>query len=299
MTPSPAVCREKFLFAVFLVCVPALCFAQADRDSPLRARQVMEALAAAYPGRVEKAEFWDGDWTVVMQGVRYYYCGARLLPEELRGRAADYSPQPFYNYAAQLPDWKTPTDEEAERFRTLTDNRSRNPPRRSPHFFDALWQARTYAEAQKRIKSIVFLGFSVNAHETIHGELASVEKQIREDAKNDTGVRAWVNGIRAVGSWNWRAVADIPSRSYHAYGVAIDIRPQSVRGKQVYWLWTAGHKREWWNTPYSARLHPPDKVIKAFESRGFIWGGKWLFFDTMHFEYRPEIFILNESNSLH
>jgi hypothetical protein len=26
---------------------------------------------------------------------------------------------------------------------------------------------------------------------------------------------------------------------------------------------------------------------------GFIWGGKWLFFDTMHFEYRPEILILS------
>jgi hypothetical protein len=23
-----------------------------------------------------------------------------------------------------------------------------------------------------------------------------------------------------------------------------------------------------------------------------VWGGKWLFFDTMHFEYRPEIFNL-------
>jgi len=26
---------------------------------------------------------------------------------------------------------------------------------------------------------------------------------------------------------------------------------------------------------------------------GFIWGGKWPNYDTMHFEYRPEIFILS------
>jgi hypothetical protein len=45
--------------------------------------------------------------------------------------------------------------------------------------------------------------------------------------------------------------------------------------------------------PYSKRLHPPEAVIKAFETFGFVWGGKWLFYDTMHFEYRPEILILN------
>jgi hypothetical protein len=36
----------------------------------------------------------------------------------------------------------------------------------------------------------------------------------------------------------------------------------------------------------------PDAVVAAFERHGFVWGGKWLFFDTMHFEYRPEILIL-------
>ena len=165
---------QKLIFGVLLLCIPALCFTQTDRDSPGRARQVMEALAAAYPGRVEKAEFRDGDWMVMMQGIRYYYCGGRLLPEELRGRAADYSPQPFYDYAAELPAWKTPTAEEAERLKTIADNRSRNPPRRSPHFFDALWQAHTHGETQKRIKTFAFLGSSINAHEAIHGELAAI-----------------------------------------------------------------------------------------------------------------------------
>ena len=26
-----------------------------------------------------------------------------------------------------------------------------------------------------------------------------------------------------------------------------------------------------------------------FETHGFIWGGKWYHYDTMHFEYRPEL----------
>jgi hypothetical protein len=27
----------------------------------------------------------------------------------------------------------------------------------------------------------------------------------------------------------------------------------------------------------------------VFEKHGFVCGGKWYHFDTMHFEYRPEI----------
>jgi hypothetical protein len=27
----------------------------------------------------------------------------------------------------------------------------------------------------------------------------------------------------------------------------------------------------------------------VFEQHGFIWGGRWAHYDTMHFEYRPEL----------
>jgi D-alanyl-D-alanine carboxypeptidase len=46
---------------------------------------------------------------------------------------------------------------------------------------------------------------------------------------------------------------------------------------------------DWWAIPYDQRLHPPMALVSAFEKQGFTWGGKWFFFDTMHFEYRPEI----------
>jgi hypothetical protein len=29
--------------------------------------------------------------------------------------------------------------------------------------------------------------------------------------------------------------------------------------------------------------------VEVFERHGFIWGGKWNHYDTMHFEYRPEL----------
>ena len=30
-------------------------------------------------------------------------------------------------------------------------------------------------------------------------------------------------------------------------------------------------------------------IVRIFEKHGFIWGGRWYHYDTMHFEYRPEM----------
>jgi len=49
---------------------------------------------------------------------------------------------------------------------------------------------------------------------------------------------------------------------------------------------------EWWSIPFDRRWMIPAAAVEAFERHGFVWGGKWLFFDTMHFEYRPDILLL-------
>ena len=41
----------------------------------------------------------------------------------------------------------------------------------------------------------------------------------------------------------------------------------------------------------------PLPVVEAFEAEGFIWGGKWYHYDTMHFEYRPELMTLDKAKS--
>ena len=33
----------------------------------------------------------------------------------------------------------------------------------------------------------------------------------------------------------------------------------------------------------------PQAIVDAFEAERFIWGGRWYHYDTMHFEYRPEL----------
>ena len=91
-----------------------------------------------------------------------------------------------------------------------------------------------------------------------------------------------------------RNIAGTRTRSYHAYGLAVDLVPLSYEGKHMYWRWSRVHNRDGWSRiPMSRRWMPPQKVVESFEGQGFVWGGKWSRFDNIHFEYRPEIIFYN------
>jgi hypothetical protein len=250
---------------------------------------MMKAFAKAYPEAIERAEFRGGDWAVLLRGRWFFWAEGRLLPEELRDKQGDYSPQSFYSYSPDLPPWKEPEPELAARLKNVLSNRRANPPNRYPGFYDTLWEAHTRDESYRNLKNISFLGKTFLVHKALEARLIKVEGRILEAAKTDPSVGEWIKNIGSIGAWNWRNVAATVSRSYHSYGVALDIQPKNLRGLQTYWQWTADNNPEWYNVPYSGRSHPPDSVVKAFEAQGFCWGGKWALFDTMHFEYRPEI----------
>jgi hypothetical protein len=62
---------------------------------------------------------------------------------------------------------------------------------------------------------------------------------------------------------------------------AIDIATRHAH----YWQWDkrdAGGRYVWHNDI-------PMEIVEIFEKHGFIWGGNWYHYDTMHFEYRPEL----------
>lgn len=83
------------------------------------------------------------------------------------------------------------------------------------------------------------------------------------------------------GTFNCRVIAGTDRVSAHGSGNAIDIATQHSH----YWLWSrpgADGVIKW-------RNEIPLEIVDIFERHGFIWGGKWYHFDTMHFEYRPEI----------
>ena len=88
--------------------------------------------------------------------------------------------------------------------------------------------------------------------------------------------------LKTGGTFNWRPIAGSDQLSAHSFGVAIDIDPDY----SDYWRWTSGG-RSGGVIPYRNRI--PHRIVEMFERHGFIWGGKWYHYDTMHFEYRPEL----------
>ena len=261
----------------------------AAREQAQRAELVMKSLAQAYPQRITKVEYRRGDWALLLQDTWFYFAEGRLLPEEIRGNASEYSPIIFYHYPRDLPPWTEPTPEQVERFSGGGGPRPARPPR-ATYFFDALYQAGSREEAQELMQTIDFFGSQLTIHSAIAEIVQAVEGLILTAAGEDAEIQAWIDGIGSVYGWTWRNIPNTQSRSYHSYGVAIDILPESLEGKEMYWLWAGSG---WWDISYEGRYHQPDAVIAAFESFGFVWGGKWLMFDTMHFEYRPEVFIIN------
>ena len=77
------------------------------------------------------------------------------------------------------------------------------------------------------------------------------------------------------GTFNWRVIEGTKRKSAHSYGIAIDINTD----KSDYWRWSKDGRY---------RNQIPEEIVRVFEKHGFIWGGRWVSFDTMHFEYRPE-----------
>jgi hypothetical protein len=83
------------------------------------------------------------------------------------------------------------------------------------------------------------------------------------------------------GTYNCRASAGTSHRSSHGFGIAIDI----AAAHSHYWLWSKPDS----NGRYRYKNEIPWEIVNIFEKHGFIWGGKWYHYDTMHFSYRPEI----------
>jgi hypothetical protein len=272
-----------------------------DMSPQEQAERMMKAFAAGYPEDIERAEYrtgpdGNGDWAVFMKGVWFYCAGGKLLPERLVLQKDSYARQSFYMYFPDLPEWKAPEGEMAERLSKTLENRRANPIKRAPDFFDTLWDAHSRGGSYENLARMPFLGRNIMIHKRLVRRLERIEERIRAEAARDPAVQRWITSIGSIGVWNWRNVAATASRSFHSYGTALDIQPADRRGLATYWQWTADRTPEWYMVPYSGRWHPPDPAVKAFEAYGFCWGGKWPLFDTMHFEYRPEIMLMHGMN---
>lgn len=114
---------------------------------------------------------------------------------------------------------------------------------------------------------------------TVNGAADHLEAAIRDLEKLPPDLTRYL--VPPTGTLNCRVIAGTSRMSMHAYGAAIDINTRFAD----YWLWARAPKAG--PIPYRNRI--PQAIVDVFERHGFIWGGRWYHYDTMHFEYRPEL----------
>lgn len=107
--------------------------------------------------------------------------------------------------------------------------------------------------------------------------LRAVMQELVPLAEGRQDIRSCV--FPASGTFNYRFIAGTNRLSPHAFGTAIDL----ARDRRDYWKWASREEGE-------KRLNTyPREIVEIFERNNFIWGGKWGYFDILHFEYRPEL----------
>lgn len=137
---------------------------------------------------------------------------------------------------------------------------------------------RTEEEVRKNLVSVNWFGQKI-PFTKVNGAAEKLSK-VAADLENLPQFRTYL--INA-SSFYWRKVRGANRQSAHSYGIAIDINTTY----SDYWLWSNPKCSETDKLKYENRI--PKEIVEVFEKQGFIWGGRWYHYDTMHFEYRPEI----------
>lgn len=154
------------------------------------------------------------------------------------------------------------------------DDPERDPGRaRVEALFRATYGA-TPAEVEKALVPVTLMKRSVRIHRRVAAALRRVSDRL--EALGDPSLARFFAPLG--GTFNPRAIAGTDRTSAHAWGIALDLNP----ALGDYWR-NGGARIAWKN-------RVPESIVAAFEAEGFVWGGRWYHYDTMHFEYRPELF---------
>jgi hypothetical protein len=155
-------------------------------------------------------------------------------------------------------------------------------------FFKKMYGDCRKGEIAKRLRSIKWLPRHRGGRlrvTTVNGVAARLEAISRDlDSLLDRKPKLIAFVRPPSGGYVCRVIAGTKRYSAHSYGAAVDI----VAKRGHYWRWSKPGK----NGRYAWRNAIPLEIVEIFERHGFIWGGKWYHYDTMHFEYRPELLAL-------
>jgi hypothetical protein len=263
--------------------------AQAFAQNPGRlvsGEMALRAIQKSFPGKIGDVAIIDNDWTIKAGGEIFYWAGGRLLPSAEKDKTDSYSPYFFYTVAAKPtpPDLFPPQYIETLRNRGSSESRL---DRKDIHrgILGILYGGLERTEIEALLERVDFLGYKI----TVHRDIGAALKRIDTEIRKQNGANAFIASIGSIEAYHWRQIAGTQRMSYHSWGLAVDIQPKQLGGKAIYWQWEKGRNRDWMLVPLENRWSPPAAVIETFEKEGFIWGGKWPFYDNMHFEYRPEL----------
>ena len=115
----------------------------------------------------------------------------------------------------------------------------------------------------------------VNKINNVDKKLYAIGQEIARLPKSE---RIWAQGAT---TYCYRVIKDTNRLSMHSFGIAIDLAPDTTQ----YWKNEAPNETD--KIGYKNTM--PLSIVRIFEKHGFIWGGRWYHYDTMHFEYRPEL----------
>jgi hypothetical protein len=132
-------------------------------------------------------------------------------------------------------------------------------------------------EVFDHLGKVRFFGLRYPFHELAVEPLRRVVARLEPQVAKNPKLKPFLTEIG--GTFIWRKIARSKNLSAHAFGIAIDLNVERAH----YWRWTRRGEPMVW------RNRIPQEIVDAFEEEGFIWGGRWVHFDTMHFEYRPEL----------
>jgi hypothetical protein len=136
-------------------------------------------------------------------------------------------------------------------------------------------------QVTKNLRKIAWLPKHGGGHVSIT-TINGVDKSLQAVSDDlDRLPRSLIKYVKPIaGIYSCRTIEGSRARSMHAYAAAIDINTRYSN----YWRWAAkGSDRIKWMNQI------PVEIIRIFENHGFVWGGNWYHYDTMHFEYRPEL----------
>ena len=165
----------------------------------------------------------------------------------------------------------------------LTPARDFDPGRvRHAGMLDKMYGNCLATDVRKSFVSVPWLPTKTNAKVLVSGINGAADSLRKVSEELDRLPERFVTYLHpSAGTFNCRPIAGTRRLSAHGYGIAIDIATKHSH----YWQWTKPDAKG--EYPYKNVI--PWEIVEIFERHGWIWGGKWYHYDTMHFEYRPEL----------